>query len=96
MLKASDGSLWCYADSGRGDDPNFKVRYRLIRVKDGKNTAYSAKNGFPANSIYGAAEAPDKTIWIATGKGLARFDGKGWTVLPSPFAPADPVSRGVG
>jgi ligand-binding sensor domain-containing protein len=36
---------------------------------------YTIKDGLPSNKIYGVRQAPDGYIWIATNKGVTRFDG---------------------
>lgn len=36
---------------------------------------YSIRDGLPSNKIYTIRQAPDGYIWIATNKGIARFDG---------------------
>jgi signal transduction histidine kinase/ligand-binding sensor domain-containing protein len=50
-------------------------------LKDGKLTAYSAREGFPPGWVLDFAEGNDGQIWVATGQGLARFDGVRWHLV---------------
>jgi streptogramin lyase len=96
LLRARDGSYWRAAVRvPNGQGPNFHRRLRLIRSKDGVTTSYSSVNGLPDDRVLGMAQDPDDSVWVATGRGLARFDGKEWSTVPSPFAPKDEVVRGV-
>ena len=38
--------------------------------------------GLPANSVVSLSQTPDGYLWLATGKGLARFDGMKFSVIP--------------
>jgi ligand-binding sensor domain-containing protein/AraC-like DNA-binding protein len=38
--------------------------------------------GLPANSVYSLCQTPDGYLWLATEKGLARFDGMKFSVIP--------------
>ncbi len=39
-------------------------------------TAYNTENGLPSNQIYDIQEDADGFIWIATNRGLVKYDGK--------------------
>jgi signal transduction histidine kinase/ligand-binding sensor domain-containing protein len=46
---------------------------------------YHVKNGLVANNIRSLAQSSDGAIWVATDRGVSRFDGSAWTadVLPA-------------
>ena len=50
----------------------------MTRVKDGKFTAYTEREGLPSNSVRALYEDPDGVLWIGTyDGGLGRFkDGR--------------------
>jgi PAS domain S-box-containing protein len=76
LFTAGDGSLWVSTNSG------------LDRMKDGKITSFSAKDGLPARRessglapdvlVKAITEDPEGTLWFGTdGGGLCRYkDGK--------------------
>ena len=37
--------------------------------------AWQSDEGLPGNTVMGVAQTPDGFLWVATGNGLARFDG---------------------
>jgi signal transduction histidine kinase/ligand-binding sensor domain-containing protein len=49
--------------------------------KDGKIRSYTAADGIPEGGVLSIEADADGAIWIATGTGLARFDGSRWTVI---------------
>ncbi|HTH49712.1 MAG TPA: two-component regulator propeller domain-containing protein [Candidatus Limnocylindria bacterium] len=48
----------------------------LFRLKDGKFTHFSAAMGLPGGGINSIAEDGSGNIWLGTGQGLARLDGR--------------------
>lgn len=42
---------------------------------------WSTENGLPQNTVHAILQTSDGYIWIATGEGLARFDGVSFTVF---------------
>jgi ligand-binding sensor domain-containing protein/signal transduction histidine kinase len=69
LCEARDGSLWAGADFDGG----------LTRIKDGKVTRYT--EGFPKAPIRVIQQDRAGAIWLGTGRGLSRFDGKKFTNL---------------
>jgi len=53
---------------------------------------WTTDNGLPQNDVLAIARTPDGYLWIATEKGLARFDGLNFTVFDSGNTPALKVS----
>lgn len=78
LAVAPNGDLWVLA--GGGDPPDWAVaRY------DGTTwTVDRASDGLaePGNLMGpgGFAIAPDSSLWVATDRGLARFDGQRWSL----------------
>jgi hypothetical protein len=52
-------------------------------LKDGRWQVFSVADGLPQSSPWQFAETPDGTLWVATGRNLARFDGARWKVVGS-------------
>jgi signal transduction histidine kinase/ligand-binding sensor domain-containing protein len=50
-------------------------------LKDGHWRVFSDADGLPQSSPWQFAETPDGTLWIATGRDLARFDGNRWQLV---------------
>src|SRR5262245_23588135 len=48
---------------------------------------FTTGEGLPSNSVVGIAEAPDGYLWLATLGGLARFDGRRFTIFHSGNSP---------
>lgn len=42
---------------------------------------WNASDGLPSDAVYAIAQTPDGYLWIATPKGLARFDGVKFSVI---------------
>ncbi|WP_109126039.1 triple tyrosine motif-containing protein [Dyella sp. C11] len=64
---ASDGGLWIGSYAGGAN-----------LLKDGQLTSFSSREGFPSGWVLDFTEGPDGDVWVATGQGLGRFDGKHW------------------
>jgi signal transduction histidine kinase/ligand-binding sensor domain-containing protein len=50
-------------------------------LKGGHWQVFSAADGLPESSPWQFAEMPDGTLWVATGRAFARFDGTRWTTV---------------
>src|SRR5262245_32527441 len=48
---------------------------------------FTTEQGLPSNSVVGITEAPDGYLWLATLGGLARFDGRRFTIFHSGNSP---------
>ena len=65
-MKATDGSLWI-GTGGHG----------LGRLKDGKFSRYTTKDGLADDFIWALMGTEDGSLWIGTNHGLNRLkDGK--------------------
>jgi signal transduction histidine kinase/ligand-binding sensor domain-containing protein len=51
------------------------------RLRRGKLQSWGDTNGFPHGWVNNFAEGRDGDIWVATGRGLGRFDGKRWQTV---------------
>ncbi|MGH7693846.1 MAG: ATP-binding protein, partial [Gemmatimonadaceae bacterium] len=71
MMATRDGSLWAVV---KMDD----LRFKLIRVRDGRVTTYTEKDGLPKTALRAVLADDDGTVWLGTyGSGLVRFrDGQ--------------------
>lgn len=70
LFAPKDGGLWIgFAFGG------------VTFWKDGKGKNYSAADGVPEGAVLSIEADADGGLWIATGGGLARFDGTRWTVI---------------
>ncbi len=72
ILAGADGSLW------------FATTIGLARLHEGRWTLFRQDAGLPSDRILRLAEERDgarTVIWAGTDKGLARWDGRAWTVL---------------
>jgi signal transduction histidine kinase/ligand-binding sensor domain-containing protein len=47
-------------------------------IRDGKIMNYGEREGLPVGSIFGFAQDKSGTVWVATSRGLRRFDGSQW------------------
>jgi signal transduction histidine kinase len=47
-------------------------------INNGRITNYGEREGLPVGTIIGAAQDETGTIWLATTRGLRRFDGSQW------------------
>lgn len=52
----------------------------------GKPEVYSTNNGLPQSSVYGILQAKNGFVWLATGNGICRFDGREWKVYKNNFS----------
>ncbi len=52
-------------------------------LKRGRWQIFSVADGLPQSSPWQFAETPDGTLWVATGRDLARFDGARWKMVGS-------------
>ena len=52
-------------------------------LKGGRWQIFSVADGLPQSSPWQFAETPDGTLWVATGRDLARFDGARWKMVGS-------------
>jgi signal transduction histidine kinase/ligand-binding sensor domain-containing protein len=52
-------------------------------LKEGRWQVFSAADGLPQSSPWQFAETPDGTLWVVTGRDLARFDGARWKMVGS-------------
>jgi signal transduction histidine kinase len=50
-------------------------------LKEGRWQVFGVADGLPQSSPWQFAETPDGTLWLATGRDLARFDGARWTMV---------------
>ncbi len=55
----------------------------IALLKEGRWQVFGAVDGVPESSPWQFAEMPDGTLWIATGRAFARFDGTRWTTVGS-------------
>lgn len=63
LLPTANGELWIGTAGGGA-----------VRLKGGKFTGFSSENGLADDFVQAFCETPNGTIFIATGKGLNRFD----------------------
>ncbi len=63
-------------------------------INDKNWTQYTMENGLASNSVSSIMISADSSLWVATDKGISRFDGKKWTrwALPDYFT----ITRGNG
>ena len=52
-------------------------------LKGGHWQVFGVADGLPESSPWQFAEMPDGTLWVATGRAFARFDGTRWTTVGS-------------
>jgi signal transduction histidine kinase/ligand-binding sensor domain-containing protein len=50
-------------------------------LREGHWQVFSVADGVPPGSPHEFAETPDGVLWVATGNGLARFDGARWKAV---------------
>lgn len=62
LVEGRDGSLWIGTYGGG-----------LSRLRDGRITTYTVKEGLAGDIVYDLHEDRDGTLWIATAGGLSRF-----------------------
>lgn len=48
---------------------------------------FTTDNGLPNNAVRGITQTPDQYLWIATFNGIARFDGRSFTIFNSQNTP---------
>jgi ligand-binding sensor domain-containing protein/signal transduction histidine kinase len=61
MLCSADGSLWIGTTNG------------LIRLKDGRESLFTARNGLADDWVYCLLQTADKALWIGTKNGFSRL-----------------------
>ena len=63
-------------------------------INDNEWTQYTTEQGLASNSVSSMLISDDSTLWVATDKGISRFDGEKWTkwALPEYFT----ITRGNG
>jgi signal transduction histidine kinase/ligand-binding sensor domain-containing protein len=69
---ARDGGLWVGFTFGGA-----------ALLKEGRWQVFSVADGLPQSSPWQFAETPDGTLWMVTGRDLARFDGTRWKAVGS-------------
>ena len=57
-----DGALWAATQEGG-----------LSRIKDGRATTLTSRNGLPCDTIHSTIEDNDRSLWLYTGCGLVRI-----------------------
>jgi signal transduction histidine kinase/ligand-binding sensor domain-containing protein len=57
-----DGALWAATEEGG-----------LSRIKDGRATTLTSRNGLPCDTIHWTIEDDDRSLWLYTGCGLVRI-----------------------
>ena len=57
-----DGALWAATEEGG-----------LSRIKNGRITTLTSRNGLPCDAIYWVIEDDDRSLWLYTGCGLVRI-----------------------
>jgi ligand-binding sensor domain-containing protein len=55
----------------------------VARLQAGRWQVYGAADGLPLGSPWQFAQTRDGTLWVVTGRDLARFDGTHWTAVGS-------------
>ncbi|MFT5367860.1 MAG: signal transduction histidine kinase/DNA-binding response OmpR family regulator [Candidatus Latescibacterota bacterium] len=66
------------------------TRNNGVYVTDGQNwTRYHSQHGLSDNAVQAITQTDDGSVWVATDKGISRFDGHTWTThaLPPELAP---------
>ncbi len=72
ILAGADGSMW------------FATTIGLARLHNGQWTLFRKETGLPSNRVMCLAEERDgarTVLWAGTDNGLARWDGRAWSVL---------------
>jgi len=66
----------------------------IYYINDKEWTQYNTENGLASNSVSSLMVSNDSAIWVATDKGISRFDGHNWITyaLPDNFR----IGRGNG
>lgn len=69
IARAADGSLWAGGLGG------------ITVYRDGNRSGeFTTHNGLPTAQVQCVACAPDGVMWIGTSLGVARYDGKTWSL----------------
>ncbi len=69
IARAADGSLWAGGLGG------------ITVYRDGnRSTGFTTRNGLPTAQVQCVACAPDGVVWVGTSLGIARYDGRTWSV----------------
>jgi len=69
---AKDGSLWI---GGLGGVTVYK--------NDKRVRSFTPAEGLPAISVQCVAQSPDGQMWVGTDRGIARYDGRSWSIRHS-------------
>jgi len=69
---AKDGSLWI---GGLGGVTVYK--------NDKRVRSFTPTEGLPAISVKCVAQSPDGQMWVGTDRGIARYDGRNWSIRHS-------------
>jgi signal transduction histidine kinase/CheY-like chemotaxis protein/ligand-binding sensor domain-containing protein len=82
ITTTADGSLWVGTRT-----------YGLFRLVGGQWQRYGVRDGLSNNRIRAMQAVGDGGLWVATDKGLDRFDGTSWTThaLPRELASGDQI-----
>jgi signal transduction histidine kinase/ligand-binding sensor domain-containing protein len=74
MFTSQEGELWVGSR-----------QFGVFRYDGSKWQRFHAKEGLVANTIRGITQSADGSMWVATDRGLSRYDGHDWTsdILPS-------------
>jgi ligand-binding sensor domain-containing protein/signal transduction histidine kinase len=87
-LGVASAMLWL-AHSAKALDPSKEIsQYTLDQ--------WGPAEGYPGGSVYAFAQTPDGYLWIATEKGLVRFDGITFRLLTNPSSPTFPKGPVLG
>ena len=68
----SDGGLWI---AGLGGITIFE--------NDGGKVEFTAQDGLPSVAVQCVSLAPDGTMWVGTEVGIAKYDGRSWSIRSS-------------
>lgn len=61
------------------DDAWFGTRAGAVHLKAGELGTFTESDGLASESIHDIIEGNDGQIWVATSKGVGKFDGARWT-----------------
>jgi len=76
----SDGSFWFGDDCGHVARVAAydSVQSGVKKVSDRDVDLFDARNGIRGEAVRSIVEAPDSSLWVATGAGLNRYDAGAW------------------
>src|ERR1700692_3641095 len=75
LLSSSVYSLWAPSSGGVWISYAFGG---VSFINNGRITNYDEREGLPVGTVLGFAQDKSGTIWVATTRGLRRFDGLRW------------------